>query len=104
MSNTSNEEKSITVKLTPQFAIEIALALKNMAGVELTGAKINKIGRTQKKGENYSHHADEFMDNITTFIEKEKYELNEEEAQLLVEFLGCSATVEHLLRVKELYL
>ena len=104
MSNTNTEEKSITVKLTPQFAMEIALALKNMAGVELTGVKFNKIGRTQKKGENYSHHADEFMDNITAFIEKEKYELNEEETQLLVEFLACSATVEHLLRVQGMYL
>lgn len=104
MSNTSNEEKKITVELTPQFAIEIALALKNMAGVELTGAKFDKMGRTVEKGKNYSDNADKFMDSISDFIEQENYEVTTEEADMLVQYLACSATVEHLLRVTGTYL
>ena len=37
-------DKEMTIKITPQFGLEIGLALKNYAGLILTGTMVGRKG------------------------------------------------------------
>ena len=83
-------DKEMTIKITPQFGLEIGLALKNYAGLILTGTMVGRKGRTVEKAEHFSKLADTFTKEVTQFIIDNQIPHNPEIDNLSLEYIATS--------------
>lgn len=90
-------EKEMTIKITPQFGLEIGLALKNYAGVELTGKMVGKKDKSVEKAEHYSKLADEFTLQVTDFMLDNHIPHNPELDKLCLDYMMSSLTYRSIL-------
>ena len=89
-------DKEMTIKITPQFGLEIGLALKNYAGVMLTGKMVGNKGRTVEKAEHFSKLADAFTKEVTQFMIDNQLPHNAEIDNLCMEYIANSLAYMHI--------
>lgn len=90
-------EKEITIKISPQFGLEIGVALKNYAGVMLTGKMVGRKDRTVEKAQHFSKLANAFTKQITQFIIDNQLPKNPEMDDLCFDFMMSSIAYNQIL-------
>ena len=91
------DDNKMTIKITPQFGLEIGLALKNYAGVMLTGKMVGNKGRTVEKAEHFSKLADAFTKEVTQFMIDNNLPHNPELDKLCLDYMMSSLTYRSIL-------
>ena len=90
-------DKEMTIQITPQFGLEIGVALINYAGVMLTGNMVGKKGRTVEKAQHFSYLANAFTKEVTQFMIDNQLPKNPEIDNLCLDFMMSSLTYRQIL-------
>ena len=90
-------EKEMTIKITPQFGLEIGVALMNYAGVELTGKMVGKKDKCIEKAQHFSDLANAFTKEVTQFIIDNNLPYNPELDNLCLDYMMSSRTYMSIL-------
>lgn len=90
-------DKQMTIKITPQFGLEIGLALINYAGVELTGKMVGKKDKSIEKAQHFSDLANAFTNEVTQFMIDNNLPHNPELDKLCLDYMMSSLTYRSIL-------